>query len=138
MKPAIVSIKTSIPSTACRADHAVDVSTRQEGRSQRTACCTKEGSGTVDDLIPRSLSPTARAPSVAQVIAAAAELGVNATRFAAYAVWRWGGGWRRHAADRAHALDEILRYRNDAEGFCDKVDTAWVRVARKPGKGNMS
>lgn len=64
------------------------------------------------------------APSVADVMAAAGALGVNAICFVIYARLRWGRGWRSDAKQRALALDEIRRYRNDAEGFADKVDTA--------------
>jgi len=82
-------------------------------------------------LVPPSTG--ACTPSVDQVKAAAVALGVDATRFARYAALRWGSGWRRNPTDRALALDEIRRYRNDAEGFADKVDTVWRSAGRIDG-----
>lgn len=63
-------------------------------------------------------------PDVAQVLAAALALGVNASCFERYAARRWGVGWKRNAVGRLQALDEIDRYRNDAVGFIDKIDVA--------------
>ncbi|RZI42151.1 hypothetical protein EGT07_13055 [Herbaspirillum sp. HC18] len=62
------------------------------------------------------------APSAAQVIAAAGEFGIDAERYAAYADCHWGPGWLRNANGRRRALDEVERYRNDPDGFVDKVD----------------
>jgi hypothetical protein len=56
------------------------------------------------------------------VLAAAAGLGVDSTRFARYADRRWGPEWMRSANGRHQVLDEIERYRNDPEGFADKID----------------
>jgi hypothetical protein len=58
-----------------------------------------------------------------QVLAAAAGLGVDVTRFERYADRRWGPEWMRSANGRHQVLDEIERYRNDPEGFADKIDT---------------
>jgi hypothetical protein len=57
-----------------------------------------------------------------QVLAAAAGLGVDTTRFERYADRRWGQGWMRSANGRYQVLDEVERYRNDPEGFADKID----------------
>lgn len=57
-----------------------------------------------------------------QVLAAAVGLGVDTARFERYADRRWGPGWMRSADGRHQVLDEIERYRNDPEGFADKVD----------------
>lgn len=57
-----------------------------------------------------------------QVLAAAARLGVDAARFERYADRRWGPEWIRNANGRHQVLDEIERYRNDPEGFSDKID----------------
>ncbi|WP_147383867.1 hypothetical protein [Noviherbaspirillum sedimenti] len=103
---------------------------RQQGRECRSEYLP---AGAVSTSAPFALAPPltgACAPSVDQVRAAAVALGVDATRFARYAALRWGRGWRRNATDRALALDEIRRYRNDAEGFADKVDT----VGRSAGR----
>lgn len=63
-------------------------------------------------------------PDVAQVLAAALALGADAACFEKYAARRWGAGWKHNAAGRRRVLDEIHRYRNDAEGFVDKIDAA--------------
>lgn len=66
-----------------------------------------------------------------QVLAAAAGLGVDAARFECYADRRWGPGWMRSASGRHRVLDEIKRYRNDPEGFADKID-AHLNLPGKP------
>jgi hypothetical protein len=60
--------------------------------------------------------------SAEQVLAAAAGLGVDTTRFERYVDRRWGPGWMRSANGRHQVLDEIDRYRNDPKGFADKID----------------
>lgn len=67
-------------------------------------------------------SPSANDISEAQVIAAAGEFGIEATRYEAYAAKRWGPGWKLNANGRRRALDEIERYRHDPDGLADKVD----------------
>ncbi|RJF99435.1 hypothetical protein [Noviherbaspirillum saxi] len=57
-----------------------------------------------------------------QVLAAAVGLGVDTARFERYADRRWGPGWMRSADGQHRVLDEIERYRNDPEGFSDKID----------------
>lgn len=66
-----------------------------------------------------------------QVLAVAAGLGVDSTRFARYADRRWGPGWMCSANGRHQVLDEIERYRNDPEGFADKID-AHLNLPGKP------
>lgn len=66
-----------------------------------------------------------------QALAAAAGLGVDAARFARYADRRWGAEWMRSANGRHQVLDEIERYRNDPEGFADKID-AHLNLPGKP------
>ena len=57
-----------------------------------------------------------------QVLAAAAGLGVDTARFERYADRRWGPEWMNCTNGRHQALNEIERYRNDPEGFADKID----------------
>lgn len=68
-------------------------------------------------------SPGANDISEEQVIAAASEFGIEATRYKAYAAKRWGAGWKLNANGRRRALDEIERYRNAPEELLDKIDT---------------
>lgn len=80
-----------------------------------------------DACLESGVSPlpgsAALATSAEQVRAAAASLGIDPARFEPYAVRRWGRGWHLHADGRRQALDEMERYRNDPEGFIDKIDT---------------
>ncbi|MCL4763704.1 MAG: hypothetical protein KJ018_18340, partial [Burkholderiales bacterium] len=61
-------------------------------------------------------------PGVEQVINTAAEFGVDGARYAAYAAKRWGPGWKINAAGRRRALAEIERFRDDPDGFINKID----------------
>lgn len=63
-----------------------------------------------------------RGPSVEQVINAAAEFGVDGARYTAYAAKRWGPGWRINVAGRRRALAEIESFRDDPDGFTNKID----------------
>lgn len=65
--------------------------------------------------------------SAAQVRAAAARIGIGPACFERYAAGRWGKGWHVHADGWRQALDEMERYRNDPEGFIDKID-AYLRL----------
>lgn len=60
--------------------------------------------------------------SVEQVINAAAEFGIDGARYTAYAAKRWGPGWKINAAGRRRALAEIERFRDDPDGFTNKID----------------
>lgn len=75
---------------------------------------------------------TASAVSVEQVLDAAVGLGVEAVCFERYARLRWGPDWKRDASDRFRVLDEIERYRNDPEGFLDKIG-ACLNQSGRPG-----
>ncbi len=66
-----------------------------------------------------------------QVLAAADGLGVDAARFERYADRRWGPEWMNSTNGRHQVLDEIERYRNDSEGFADKID-AHLNLPGKP------
>lgn len=61
-------------------------------------------------------------PSVEQVINAAAEFGIDGGRYTAYAAKRWGPGWKINAAGRRRALAELEGFRDDPDGFTNKID----------------
>ena len=61
-------------------------------------------------------------PGVEQVINAATEFGIEGARYAAYAAKRWGPGWKINAVGRRRALAEIESFRDDPDGFIDKID----------------
>jgi hypothetical protein len=60
-------------------------------------------------------------PTLEQVLARAQDMGLEAERFTAYARLRWGAGWRVTHHGRGRAWDELGRYANDPQGYCDKV-----------------
>jgi Recombination directionality factor-like len=57
-----------------------------------------------------------------RVAQAAAALGVEAERFERYAQRRWGSGWKLNTNGRRRALDEVVSFSDDAEGFRVKVN----------------
>ena len=62
-------------------------------------------------------------PGAEQVLNAAAEFGVDRGRYSAYAAKRWGPGWKINAGGRRRALAEIESFRDDPDGFADKIAT---------------
>jgi hypothetical protein len=73
---------------------------------------------------PGPLKKEQRYTSAEQVIAAATALGIDAARYEAYAAAQWGAGWKMNVNGRRRVLEEITRYRNDPEGYRDKIDAA--------------
>lgn len=71
--------------------------------------------------------------SVEQVLAAASALGIDRTDYARYAAMRWGSGWASQADCCREALDQIERYRHDAEGLIDKIEVE-LRTAETIGR----
>jgi len=57
------------------------------------------------------------------VIARATAIGLSADVYAAYADRRWGSGWKLNRQGRRRAWDELERYRNDPQGYVDKVES---------------
>lgn len=68
-------------------------------------------------------------PSADKVLARAIASGVAAERYEAYADRRWGSGWKLNRHGRRRAWDELERYRNDPQGYADKVDTEMRTVS---------
>jgi hypothetical protein len=100
------------------------------GLSERGVTESGPFDGTDRAIVPACPDPALTA-GAEQVLAAAAGLGVDAARFARYADRRWGPEWMRSANGRHQVLDEIERYRNDPEGFADKID-AHLNLPGKP------
>ena len=63
-------------------------------------------------------------PDLQRVLNSAAVLGISSDRYSAYAGKRWGPGWKINAAGRRHALAEIESFRDDRQGFADKLSAA--------------
>nr|WP_297383461.1 hypothetical protein [uncultured Roseateles sp.] len=49
--------------------------------------------------------------------------GIEPDRYTAYADCRWGPGWKLNPHGRSRAWDELERYRNDPQGYLDKIET---------------
>ena len=62
-------------------------------------------------------------PTVDKVFARAFASGIAADLYEAYAERRWGSGWKLNRQGRRRAWDELERYRNDPQGYLDKIDT---------------
>ena len=50
--------------------------------------------------------------------------GIGLSQFDLYADKRWGRGWRLNVGGRRRAFEELERYRNDPQGYLDKIDCA--------------
>lgn len=61
-------------------------------------------------------------PTLDKVIARAGAIGLSAETYLAYTDRRWGTGWRLNRQGRRRAWDELERYRNDPQGYVDKVE----------------
>jgi hypothetical protein len=62
-------------------------------------------------------------PTLDKVIARAGAIGLSADVYVAYTDRRWGSGWRLNRQGRRRAWDELERYRNDPQGYVDKVES---------------
>jgi hypothetical protein len=86
---------------------------------------TVAGSGVADrvaDSEPMSAGEGGE-PTLDKVIARAGAIGVSAEVYLAYTDRRWGGGWKLNRHGRRRAWDELERYRNDPQGYVDKVES---------------
>lgn len=61
-------------------------------------------------------------PSESVVLARARAYGIAEGRFEDYARRRWGAGWKLNPRGRRRVWDELERYRNDPQGYADKID----------------
>lgn len=68
--------------------------------------------------------PPSKGPTFDQVAQRAMSYGISVAQYQAYADQRWGRGWRYNALGRQNAYDELERYRNDPQGYLDKMDCA--------------
>jgi len=65
----------------------------------------------------------AELPSAEAVLALAQDYGIATERFENYARRRWGLGWKLNPRGRRRVWEELERYRNDPQGYADKIDT---------------
>lgn len=70
-------------------------------------------------------------PSLERLLAQVRERGIDSARYQAYADRRWGSGWKVNPHGRRRAWAELVeRYRNDPQGYRDKIDSELALVAR--------
>jgi hypothetical protein len=146
MKHVLDALRDALPVVAARPREGqvhipAGVGIKVPARQDADYCATKSLSecgvtenGPFDDAeraIVQACPDTVLTVGAEQVLAAAAGLGVDTARYERYADRRWGPGWMRSANSRYQVLDEIERYRNDPEGFADKID-AHLNLPGKP------
>ena len=88
--------------------------------SARTTSMSAGSSQTTDRAPPARSNGS---PSLELVIEGARSYGIDAARYEEYADRRWGSGWKLNANGRRCALEEIERYRNDPDGYLDKLES---------------
>lgn len=70
-------------------------------------------------------------PSLERLLAQAQARGIDPARYQAYADQRWGSGWKLNPHGRRRAWDELVeRYRNDPQGYRDKIDSELAQSER--------
>lgn len=69
-------------------------------------------------------------PSLEQLMARVQAYGIARERYQAYADRRWGRGWKINPHGRARAWDELERYRNDPQGYLDKIESELQLASR--------
>ena len=62
-------------------------------------------------------------PSLEQLMARVQAYRIAPERYQTYADRRWGRGWKINPHGRARAWDELERYRNDPQGYLDKIES---------------
>jgi hypothetical protein len=62
-------------------------------------------------------------PTLEKLLARAQAYGIAPERYQAYADRRWGRGWKLNPHGRRRAWDELDRYRNDPQGYLDKIES---------------
>ncbi len=126
----IVELEAPVDVTALLREHEdAETVVQQADRAAQVL----EGPGEPHETAARSEAPAALPPAshptLEQVLARVQALGVAGASFMAYANQRWGRAWRINPHGRGRAWDEIERYRNDAEGYRDKIEAALRGVA---------
>lgn len=62
-------------------------------------------------------------PTLDQLLALVQGYGIEPQLYGRYADQRWGKGWRLNPRGRRRAWDELDRYRNDSQGYLDKIES---------------
>ena len=74
---------------------------------------------------PASVEAPLRAghPTLEQLMARVQAGGIAPDLYQTYADRRWGTGWKINPHGRARAWNELERYRNDPQGYLDKIES---------------
>jgi len=68
-------------------------------------------------------SPLPGFPTLEQLMACLKPGGIAPDLYLSYADRRWGTGWKINPHGRARAWNELERYRNDPQGYLDKIES---------------
>lgn len=74
------------------------------------------------DVVVPEAEPFQGQPSLEQLLTRARDYGIDDAQYQSYADARWGRGWRINPHGRRRAWEELERYRNDPEGYLDKIE----------------
>ena len=72
-------------------------------------------------------------PSFSQLMDIVLSFGIDPEHYTGYADQRWGVGWKLNRQGRRRAWDELERYRNDPQGYADKLDAELAQATRGRG-----
>lgn len=76
-----------------------------------------------DEPLQMAATQADQQPTLDQLLARVRDCGIEPELYGQYADQRWGRGWRLNPRGRRRAWDELDRYRNDPQGYLDKVES---------------
>ncbi|HYN61978.1 MAG TPA: hypothetical protein VET87_20950 [Rubrivivax sp.] len=91
-----------------------------DARSAPVGALEAPAPSTVSPL-PAEAPPVDGPPTLAQLMACLQGGEIAPERYLSYADRRWGTGWKLNPHGRARAWLELERYRNDPQGYLDKI-----------------
>jgi hypothetical protein len=77
----------------------------------------------IDAAFPEAPPLREGRPGFEELMARVQAYGIAPERYQTYADRRWGSGWKINPHGRARAWDELERYRNDPQGYRDKIES---------------
>lgn len=86
------------------------------------AASASVGIPSLDESPPTSTGQDGE-PTLNQLLAKAEGYGIEPSLYGRYADQRWGKGWRLNLRGRRRAWDELDRYKNDPQGYLDKIES---------------
>lgn len=125
-----------IASLQPRPDEALEVPLEQPAQSE-ASMQQKAATDATALAPPQQTNNCGEDDAIRTLFDLAAAYGVDQDRFGLFADRQWGAGWRRNPNGRQRVLAELERYRNDPEGFCDKVN-ARLRASDTPSLGSRA